>query len=234
VYKNTLETALQGLYLDTAQIIINSLCLNTLIKCTSINEAFRKIVYHHLAIRKAKLYSQIFTPEDWNLSVKSARKMEYDECKNAFRTLPLDVNLEHNAIAFAIKGFSINGFSIMLKEKFPYCQEGYQYLSEPVKSMLGDNKVQNSCWISVPRFGNKFRKFSKDDLILKTLKTIIAIFTEQVKFNRPLFTKDFGNLGEISIKENIVITTTVKMGMRGIDVYSTTNRINHRAFDNIS
>jgi hypothetical protein len=204
---------------DLAHVIINSMDFNTLSCCASVNKSFKKIAYHHFAIKRTELYQRIFTPEDWNLRVKSARLLTYEERKKAFRRLPPTINPKEFSIAFAIDGFSIKSFSNILREKFPANQYGYGFLSGIVMEHLGDDTIKSPCWIGVPRLKyNKSLKPFKNNEISKTLQRIICIFTEYVKFELMLFSDLYCVRFEYIVKEKIVITSTVKMGLGGIEV----------------
>jgi hypothetical protein len=214
--------AFEGLSYDLATVIIKSLEFKNLGVCASVSKTFKQLSYHYLALKRFEKYSMVFTPENWNLSASLKSKFKKEECQKAFRSLTPTPNLTDYVYIYALKGLSIKNIRSFLKEVYPN-PNGYYFMNIKVLEILGDVRVEKSCWIAVPRFsGGKFPKLVSDENILLTLKAIMGIYAECIKSKQGLIGSKFNKIGRLTINEKI-LSTQITPTPQGIKIYAYEN-----------
>jgi hypothetical protein len=183
-YNQELHRAIPGLSADESACIIKLLNFRDLSSLSGVNNTFKKISYHHFAIKRAEIYKHIFTPLDWNIRTVAFEKLNYEIRKRAFRNLPPYIDPKKNAVAFARKGLSINNFSKVLSEKFSQYSGGYKFLDDKIQKMFGKDILTDYMWISIPRNYSVENSTTKE--ISYVFKHIICVFTEWLKFKKEL------------------------------------------------
>jgi len=184
---------------EIALDIIANLNIKTLGRCRQINKGWHSVTDHFL---RFKLYEKISNPEDWNEWHKGFQ-IPLEERKKAFRTLPLNVDLNAYTIAYKPEGLTLKELAGLLNQKGIY-----QYISTHVIKNYPDEKSCEGSWVVSTRdllIGSKAEKYNKQKKrveklykisseiheVPKLLEMIVLITGEKIKFNHQLFNGDY-------------------------------------------
>jgi|GEM_PF-1765013 len=166
---------------DIALNIITKLDVKTLGKFGQISKSWNKISNHFFALEKIKLYEKISNPENWN-EWHSGFQITYNERKNAFRTLPLNIVIDTYAVAYKPANLTLNKMVSALKIKRLIWS-----IPETIIKKYGDEVYSESSWVMSKRNSSFNRRTSETHEFPKVLEMIVLLAGEKIKFDHQLF-----------------------------------------------
>ncbi len=187
---------------DLAKVILQTFELDDFVRLTLVCKNWNSIANHHLAPLRAEIFKSVINPEDWNHASPTYFGIPIDERKQAFRSLPLKLDMNSYCVAWgSTRSMTINSFHEFLNEyykKNPF--SGFISIDENISKIYGDCSLAKSQWIAIKRSKHfKYRTFgeeqeledfnritSKVHTVPKLLDAVICIIGELIKFEKPL------------------------------------------------
>lgn len=199
-YNNSLETLFVNMPLrDVVNIIFQSLNAKELVKCGSITKNWYAMINHRFAPIRSLIYKKSINPRDWITRFKMTT-IGNEEIKNAFRSIPLNIDLEMHAFTWMPKGVT---FNFIVESLIKSHTLSYVTLTQEVIHEYGSLEIEKSGWTIItrsllPESKNKILQQQLDlikDLNQKTglqheypklLKTVIHLVSHHIKFDHLL------------------------------------------------